>query len=308
LFSPHDIEELWTDAFNKASEHLKAARVHLTATETRWNSKLQVIERALLVDGLAPAVFVECEEACVILRPFAQVTDILQQDSATLFDTLLCMEGLTRYFISFRERQQPGMRGNVGREVADKILSTVSERKRMLLSRAYLVLAYFSPSTDYEQDSIERIHDVVRQALAYYEVPEEEWVRFKLMMPDADEDGVTRQSYFSRVDVIRTFCPRLAKVLMFLLNSSPSEAAVERLFSKLKFCFDQWRNRAGETLVNATLQVASGYAFYHSLNVVDRDIEATPTKTHRREPAAEPTPRTPATQVPADVDTGAEWK
>jgi hypothetical protein len=93
-------------------------------------------------------------------------------------------------------------------------------------------------------------------------------------------------------------CPQIAKTVLDLLRSCPSEAPVERLFSKLKYSFDQWRCNATVDLVNAVLRTQSGFAYFHPVlelpDVVvppgSKDKDPTPAKAARAEGQTTATP------------------
>jgi hypothetical protein len=127
-----------------------------------------------------------------------------------------------------------------------------------------------------------------------YGIPDGEWEKWSKLLFDPDTAPVTHASYIKHIqERVKSDCPTIAKVVLDLLQSCPSEATVERLFSELKYSFNQWRNSAGCELVNGVLRTQSGYTFYHPvLELPDYEPpkDDTPAKAARAEGQAAVTP------------------
>ena len=127
----------------------------------------------------------------------------------------------------------------------------------MLFNEPYLLLAYFAPSTDRGSDDACEVAPLVQTILESLGVEQPEWARVDTLIVDPVPGAVTVEQYRAHISThYRSGTPKVFKVLAGLLDASPSEASVERLFSVLKFSFNPWRNRASSELVNATLGVA----------------------------------------------------
>jgi hypothetical protein len=137
----HDCADIWTTAHGMAQEMLKENGISLTSNETRWNSKYRVIARALQIPEKTHSQTRELEDAVTLLEPFATVTDVLQGNKATLFDTLLCMEALTKHFQDLMGKQPNTAYGTAMKRNIEAVTGALLTRMRMLLGRAYLVLA-----------------------------------------------------------------------------------------------------------------------------------------------------------------------
>lgn len=295
-----DIQPVWESAWKISEQLIDQHKIKLSSNDTRWNSKFRMIERALAIEGISPNHLRELSDAFTVLHPFAVATDYLQRDDARMLDAVCVIESLMEHFTKISRGCTESATGRAMKEVLQTTLRAVTARANMLFNKAYLVLAFFAPSTDHEGNAAHSARPVVRQFMnELYEVSDEEWQRFENFVLDASPNAVTYSSYRRHIAaIIRPLCPTIACVVLGLLEASPSEASVERLFSNLKFSFDQWRNRASATLVNACLQVASGYSFFNPAWAVDDDeaeerMTRSVSKTHRAETPASPDPRQP---------------
>jgi hypothetical protein len=271
-----------------------------------------VIARALQIPEKTHSQTRELEDAVTLLEPFATVTDVLQGNKATLFDTLLCMEALTKHFQDLMGKQPNTAYGSAMKRNIEAVTGALLARMRMLLGRAYLVLAYFAPSTDYDDPNqstwLARVKGLLSSSC--YGIPTSEWEKWSNLVLDVNPEPVTFESYKAHIEErVKPHCPQIAKTVLDLLRSCPSEAPVERLFSKLKYSFDQWRCNATVDLVNAVLRTQSGFAYFHPVlelpDVVvaagSKDKDPTPAKAARAEGQ---TTATPAREQPTATAVG----
>lgn len=267
-----DCKETWADALKEAEDVLEADDVKIFANTTRWNSAYRV-----LVAANSNNTSVTIRSAAQLLEPLAHATDNLQRDDATPFDVVWWMQSLIDLYA---ERARPPATGNVvGATVAEqhgKVLEALHRRSAMLFSSTcYLALAYFSPTTNPDDD------DPVQVFKFLYPELIKNWPHlyadleaYEILML-APAPNVTLQSYRQHCIVRLKNLPALSALLLSLLNIVPSEASVERMFSALKRTVSEGQvNFACETVSN-TLRTASAY-----------DLKA-----HRSE--ASPSPRKP---------------
>jgi hypothetical protein len=298
-----DLADKWQTAFFIAERLLKEKGVRMSSTETRWNSKWFVIEKAINAGFGNASEVREMQDAARILHPFAVATDYLQRDSATMFDTVGTVEELLHWFIKLREAQNETDFGRATKESIAKVLSVIYKRAWMLFDKAYVVLAFFSPTTDTTNSpNVRKMLPVVKEFLDPFNIPPAEWKKFEMSIFDNVAAPIDQAAYIARINAtLGRACPTIALAVTGLATSVPSEAAVERHFSKLKYTFDQWRNRAGPTLVNATLRTSAAWSFFHPRVVDEEDValpDPTPLKAARTESQPDtPAPRTPVTPL-----------
>ena len=287
-----DITDIWQQAFTTASALLTAAELPVGVTETRWNSKFRVIERAVDHELGDVNDVREMQDAVSVLMPIAIATDDLQRDGACTFDAVVAFEALLRHYANLRHACGLSVQGRAKKEVLTQVIGAITVRAQMLFNKGYMVLAYFSPICDKHSESAKAALPLVKAFLSeQYEIPEEEWHRYNSLLIDATTEPITKVAYLKHVGLLKPFCPTISSAVSNILETSPSEAAVERLFSRLKYSFDQWRNRSSPALVNASLQVASYYDFFFQYKDED-DRGRSQSKKHRAS-VSSPDPKTP---------------
>lgn len=301
----NDMSELWNSAFEIAEAAVRTANIGVYANDTRWNSKFRVLAAAADLDSVAGQNERCINDALLLLAPFAAATDFLQSDSATLLACVATIESLVDYFEAVSQSQGATPAGHVNKMMCETAIGKLQARARTLFNFPYVVLAYFSPTTDQNNPSTAAATEKVKEFLTHFEhIPEAEWAAWDLMVLDPIEGPVTPAMYTQHVkSTIMAACPCLGRAVLRLAGCSPTEAAVERCFSKMKYSFNVLRNRASTELVNASLAVASADAFFGSVAL---DVEEAPQaafRAHRSESRASvaasvgsPSPTTPQDQ------------
>lgn len=295
-----DVSSIWQSAYDSAKTILAHANVKRTACETRWNSKYMVIKDAIShCEGNDQR---ELEEAAEFLRPFAVMTRALESDSATLFQTVATVEKFFRYLQDQQQKLSGSPLGRLRAQALTTLHLHSCKRFAMLFNTPYVILAFFSPSTDYNATLTIAMEPTVRAEMEKLDnAVAVEWKIFAQKQIDPLKDtAVTKEIYEAHIVKHFSSMPAIAKVVRGLLHGVPSEAAVERMFSQLKFTFDQWRSRSSNALMNNTLQITSAYRYFNSKwfdqpnsfqQPVEPEVMNTP-KRHRAESMAATTPTT----------------
>ena len=306
-----DVSSIWQSAYESAKEILLQAHVKRTACETRWNSKYMVIKAAIAhCDGHERR---DLEEAAEFLRPFAVMTRALESDSATLFK---CVAIVERFFQHLQRQKEKLNDGSPLGRLRAQALATLDlhscKRFAMLFNTPYVILAFFSPSTDYNAPLTIAMESTVRTEMEKLDSSISlEWKIFSMKQIDPAKDvPITKELYEAHLAKHFSTMPAISKVVRGLLNGSPSEAAVERMFSQLKFTFDQWRSRSSNSLMNHTLQITSAYRYFNSKcfrepttiepSPQEPEVMQTP-KRHRSEANAQATPTTAGNATPSEA-------
>ena len=271
-----DLGEYWTEEFEIAKGIAAVKKLSVSACETRWNSKYNVIVAAVPFAQGDDKVLLD--DAILLLEPFAIATDVLQSDAATVFTAMAVYESLEAHFTR-RHVATPAAFGR--RKAAFKeAAATVLRRVKTMATPGVLVLSYFCPSTNMDSTNAMLVAPQVMaalRALAPDSVAEIERLERCQVVIDPTEPGTKLGDYKHRIAHIESLgLPRIAAVLRDLIDSTASEASVERLFSRLVFTFNKWRvARASAGLVETTLQVVSAYQhFFPPETQEERDAQA----------------------------------
>jgi hypothetical protein len=128
----------------------------------------------------------------------------------------------------------------------------------MMFTEPYVALAFFAPVTVKTFENVTIVEDALEQYLSSIAAGcHDEFIRFKASAHRPSAGAVTLDSYRSYIsNRIRPQYPTIATVLINLLAACPTEAAVERGFSFLKFIANDWRNRLEERNGRSTSRVA----------------------------------------------------
>jgi hypothetical protein len=151
----------------------------------------------------------------------------------------------------------------------------------MMITEPYVALAFFAPVTVKTFENVTIVEDALEKYLSSIAAGcHDEFIRFKASAHRPSAGAVTLDSYRSYIsNRIRPQYPTIATVLINLLAACPTEAAVERGFSFLKFIANDWRNRLEEETVEALLVLPSCHKM---LKGISRDA-GTPVKASRSE-------------------------
>jgi hypothetical protein len=297
-----DLKDQWDAAFALATTICESAGQAVSTCDTRWNSKYKVILEAEKHTSRIDDKFL-LNDATLLLEPFAIVTRVLERDSATLFDMMASFQSLAQWF-----ELQVGIAHENGR-LAQRAAqlsaaqAVVEARVKKMTIPAVQILAFFAPSTDYD-DVPPGLKDLVFRMVDDLCPParEELSLRWDKIVFEPTS-VVTKDDYNGRIRLLAGFStqlnstqlagsglPKLAEALKDLMSISASEASVERLFSNLSFVFNKWRvGRASATLVNTVLETASLWRFFHPSSDRATTVCKTPegSKRHRAESTRE---------------------
>jgi hypothetical protein len=170
---------------------------------------------------------------------------LIQRDNATLFQSLCLWEKLLDHCGSQQRTTN-----------AHQVVAT---RFQMMITEPYVALAFFAPVTVKTFENVTIVENALEQYLSSIAAGcHDEFIRFKASAHRPSAGAVTLDSYRSYIsNRIRPQYPTIATVLINLLAACPTEAAVERGFSFLKFIANDWRNRLEEETVEALLVLPS---------------------------------------------------
>jgi hypothetical protein len=248
--------------------------------DTRWNSMLYCCERLLKLRRFVDIIFqqdggfwAETELLCAFLQPFQVATDVLQRDSATLFDVWEQKRALEQHIV--------GMKARVGATVVRHALVALKQRwEKQVNKEATHAVALFSLIADTSSITPQQF-DAARQFildfgvryLRYYSLSalSEDDLRAQLLhqlgcftgrrsiFASLDSHIATaRRSSISSctaLDIWELFSCELSIVAKALLCITASEAAVERSFSQQDAVHTKRRNRLLDQAVQNELFV-----------------------------------------------------
>ncbi len=226
-----------------------------TPVITRWNSTLRLMQsiktkiRPICQDAVTLNRVLAVEAALPILEPFAIATDIAQSNHATLWDQMLILQ-----------------------LVPAATLPAV--RKKQLVTDPIALLAYFMPNANRLKIGI-RLLDKLRvvvsalRTLAEFSHPaeslqssvEHEWHQFRLAPPAGLPGEIGHQQFELWWVTHSARFPRLAFIATALARACPSEACVERVFSKMKLGVGRLRTNIKHEALEAQLIINSALAF-----------------------------------------------
>jgi len=254
-------------AAEEAAEELQEANSWLPKpVVTRWNSNYYRWEVAVSPRGrlklLTSAENLErvtaIERGVKILKPFAISTRFLEADSATIFDQINVIQILEEC------------------EVSD-------DRWQMLLTPAIVTIAFFSPCVNRSgipQSLVAKIRLFLGSLRVFadgFHGPEtltsnidNELNGFLMFPPIPVQGNVTMKSLKAFLKGIAGTVPRIASIVSALCDASPSEACVERVFSKLKFSLNKNRTSTSFEHAEAQIIVNSALSFQES---AEPDVE-----------------------------------
>ena len=253
--------------------------------ETRWSYMLRKLDAALPLAEGADAQHA-IAKACEVLRPFDIATNMVQGDNATLFSSCFAWQELLA-------------------SADPTVKPIVQKRFEYLLRDSYLLIAYFAPTVDNVKQGA-TLDPLVKAALAQYDDGASAEMDSYSRSVRRHRVGATlsKAEYESYLEtVIKSRWPRTAMIVAGLLNATPTEAAVERALSQLKFIVDDWRNKLDEATAANLLIIKSTHMYLAELakgfvtgktsqpqKKIRPDGQSASTAGH----SASPTPRTPS--------------
>jgi hypothetical protein len=227
------------------------------------------------------------EQAYNALLPFSVATDIVQADSATLWRSIAAW-------------------GQVLDAVPHAVRAVAYERFKYLIRGPYVVLAYFSPSVCLSNFVIENGAAILQAhvrsiVVALDPTAGQEFDTVAKHARRMKKPTCTEEEFFTFVHTwLHPKAPKIAALVRLLALSTPTEAAVERAFSVLKFINNDWRNRLEDDAVEGLLVCSTAYKTLHKVatTLAERDSKSrTPaTQASRSQPSAE----SPAAQAPVE--------
>jgi hypothetical protein len=90
-----------------------------------------------------------------------------------------------------------------------------------------------------------------------------EWVNFDKIVLDVHDGNVRREQYVKNLEPLRRLCPKMYHILVDTIAASPSEASVERLFSRLKYSYGSLQSRSSAETACCTMQAVSLWNFFY---------------------------------------------
>ena len=281
-----EFKKLWNTTFLEAVEYANANNVKISPNETRWNSQYESmakvrrdmrsrVDRSSANDRVAfQLAIARLEIAIALLEPFAYATRVLERDGATLWDSMRVIGSLRSHF-THDAAMDNGPRRTV--------LKVINKRADMLFrSPAYVLIAFFSPQSFVKRDAAQSMGtmllnaDVIQRMLAaapeFVEPSEVARLR-QCPFEDANSADVTREAYLAHVAPLRMYAPSIVQLLEGLLECTPSEAAVERLFSKMNLSVNDLQALMATETVEARLRLSSaGNVFLDAFKQRKREV------------------------------------
>jgi hypothetical protein len=235
---------------------------------TRWNSTFRLWEAisrrrgeiATEADMLEKILLVE--QGIAAMKPFALATMLVQRDDATLFEHILAIQMV-------------------------KDAEIIQNRKEKLSSTAIALVAFFFPNAKRQLlsqkllaalreclCSLRELAEASRGKESLEDNVEQEWLSFTLAPPMGIQGKCSLKSFldFWKENVKRF--PRIATIVTSVIGATPSEASVERVFSRMKFTVNKQRTTMESQAVNAQLIVNSALHFEEASKNSTHNIDA----------------------------------
>jgi len=209
------------------------AHGHAQPCVTRWNSTYDVA--LAIADGKAPANEDEfrrirsIKAMLPVLKPYAVATDFVQRDDATIFGQLRVLQ-----FFFAEKVEVPAARVGILTHNVRLLAYFFPNARRAAIPRdtfdllraefcaiSGLTVASFGPET--LQDSVAA-----------------EWLSFSVSPPPPTQGDVSEKMFLDWWAAAPY--RRIRFLVLKIASASPTEASVERLFSKLKISFSKLRN------------------------------------------------------------------
>jgi hypothetical protein len=195
---------------------------------TRWSYvilQLEALADILRTAGSDVEMRHKVETAAELLKPFRVATDRVQRADATLFSCLSTWEALLG-------------------SLDDRLRQVIISRFSSMLRGPYLIAAFFSPVVN--SLAYARVLDpvVVEQLEAISPAAAAEYQEYRRHPRTPPVTQCTLASYLLHVEnTLDQKWPALAVAVRCCVLSTPTEAAVERGFSHMKFIINDRRNK-----------------------------------------------------------------
>lgn len=274
------IEECFEEEANFATNLQRTKpELHLPApVVTRWNSLYRLFEkicsaRNAIIEADATDINNVCrvEVAMLALKPFFVATQLVQGDGVTTFAAISAMRPLL----------QQHARTTVGRSIE----KAVATRTHQLITSAELLVAFLAPSFNRigcSKAVFDAVHEILLRMVALAaechgdevigDTVSCEWQTFCSAPPPRISTVITAKDYAAYWVGHSMIFPRMATIVIATLGATPTEGAVERVFSKMKYQLDKSRTTLSPTLVSAQLFVNSAIAFLSGRVAADADV------------------------------------
>jgi hypothetical protein len=211
------------------------------------------------------------ETAAELLKPFRVATDRVQRADATIFSCLSTWEALLG-------------------SLDDRLRQVIISRFSSMLRGPYLIAAFFSPVVN--SLAYARVLDpvVVEQLEAISPAAAAEYQEYRRHPRTPPVTQCTLASYLLHVEnTLDQKWPALAVAVRCCVLSTPTEAAVERGFSHMKFIINDWRNKVAS---NTAENLVVAQSCFKMLNEMSKSVAQSKA---RQEAATPSTDRLPAT-------------
>lgn len=261
------VRPLWEPGLDLAKTYAATFNVNITPNETRWNSAYTAIldvkahmhqtryaenDTANLID------LATLENISKLLAPFAYATRVVERDSATLWDSLVVLQSLRHHFLE---------EARIDNDARATIIHVIDKRHDMLCrSPAYVLIALFSPQGFAAYDGITPgyellMKNVVEKILKVPSIiPATEVAAVQSVPFESNSSArVTREAYDAnlRGEDFQRMIPNVVQLIEDLLDATPSEAAVERMFSKMGLAVGDLQASMATDTVEARLRLSS---------------------------------------------------
>ena len=293
---------IMSDAEKELVENRKQKIVSCPAT--RWGFQYlricSLIKKADLASVGNPLVTaaqkVKLETAAAILKPLFLAGMQIQCVDATIFTSLAIWESLLL-------------------NVHDHVRALVLERFTRMLTEVYAIAAYFGPGVDHTQTAA-TIEPHIKAFLVGVD-PRcgPEFDEFTDTIRTLRKVTVDHDGYFRNLGTLLGPHKTLLKVVRSLVMSKPTEANVERVFSRLKRSVPSLRNQLSEESAEALITAASCYQYLEdcassvavaspskSARTEASTVASEPVEVEEEEEEGSPLPATPVGRVILDSD------
>jgi hypothetical protein len=241
--------DAWRVALLVHSRNAKSPRL----IETRWNYKytwLQKVHDIIFTDRdgydisfLTAADSAKVRDAVAVFDVICESITRLQADAATFLDVIVVLSNLHVAYA--------GSSATMNEKMRKEVYAAMVHHGTKLASDASMCLAFFHPGLDrskYSPRVVEGVRNFVRLsgALLLRTTPSDMVASFTGAMTEApvSDDNLARPMTISEIIAYWTLSPatlRLALMLQRLAALAPTEASVEREFSKLKIIVNDLR-------------------------------------------------------------------
>ncbi len=237
-----DLEKHWRKLADSMLALAQTKGIKITShNETRWSSRFRTLCEAhiKLADHLSKREATAVKNAILFLEPFHEATQHIQSDSATMVDTLVCLQHLHDKF-SAAETVSGTVSNATVRGVIEARIEFLINGKGSTPSPLYACAVWFLPIFErHSEVAMLLFHTVVLPVLLYLDPGLTEAELLDAHWPPKEGSCCTREEVF---EFVKEFPERVRSVALMILELCPTEASVERAFSTMKNIAKPLRN------------------------------------------------------------------